>query len=59
MCIFSLLSNTVNEWVEWIWRMNKRSGVDVQNEQTEWMWNKSEEVIYLRLQKEILLCVFV
>ena len=27
MCIFSpALSNNVYEWVEWMWRMSKRSG---------------------------------
>ena len=26
MCIFSPLSNTVYEWVEWMWRMSERSG---------------------------------
>ena len=28
--------------VEWMWRMSKRSGVDVENEQAEWMWRMSE-----------------
>ena len=56
---FSPLSNTVYEWVEWMWRMSKRSGVDVENERAEWMWTISEEDIYLRLHKNILLCVFV
>ena len=32
MCISSPLSNIVYKWVEWIWRMSKRSGVDVENE---------------------------
>ena len=31
MCIFSPLSNTVYEWVEWMWRMSEQSGVDVEN----------------------------
>ena len=35
MCIFSPLSNTVYEWVEWMWRMSERSGVDVENERAE------------------------
>ena len=39
------------------WRMS--SGVDVKNERVEWMWRISDEDIYLRLQKKILLCVFV
>ena len=26
MCIFPPLSNTVYEWVEWMWRMSERSG---------------------------------
>ena len=26
------LSNTVYEWVEWVWRMSGWSGVDVENE---------------------------
>ena len=26
---FSPLSNTVYEWVEWMWRMSKWSGMDV------------------------------
>ena len=32
MCIFSPLSNTVYEWVECMWRMSERNGVDVENE---------------------------
>ena len=32
---FSPLSNTVYEWVEWMWRMSGRSGVDVENERAE------------------------
>ena len=43
MCIFSPLSDTVYEWVEWMWRMSKRSRVDVENERAEWMWTISEE----------------
>ena len=35
MCIFSPLSNTVYEWVEWMWRMSERSRVDVENERAE------------------------
>ena len=35
MCIFSPLSNTVYEWMEWMWRMNEQSGVDVENERAE------------------------
>ena len=35
MCIFPPLSNTVYEWVEWMWRMSERSGVDVENERAE------------------------
>ena len=35
MCIFSPLSNTVYEWVEWMWRMSEQSGVDVENERAE------------------------
>ena len=38
---FSPLSNTLYEWVEWMWRMSKRSRVDVENEQAEWMWTIS------------------
>ena len=37
------------------WRMS--SGVDVENERAEWMWRISDEDIYLRLAKKILLCV--
>ena len=37
MCIFSPLSITVYEWVQWMWRMSKQSGVDVENERVEWM----------------------
>ena len=40
-----------------MWRMS--SGVDVENEQAEWMWRISDEDIYLRLEKKMLLCVFV
>ena len=43
MCIFSALSNTVYEWVEWMWRMSKRSRVDVKNERAECMRTISEE----------------
>ena len=43
MCIFPPLSNTVYEWVEWMWRMSERSGVDVENERVECMWTISEE----------------
>ena len=58
MCIFSPLSDTVYEWVEWMWRMSKQSGVDVENERAEWMWTISEEDIYLRLQKNnTLMCL--
>ena len=32
---FSPLSNTVYEWVEWMWRMSEWSGVDVEKEQVE------------------------
>ena len=32
---------------------------NVENEQAEWMWRISDEDIYLRLAKKILLCVFV
>ena len=32
---------------------------DVENERAEWMWRISDEDIYLRLAKKILLCVFV
>ena len=35
MCIFSALSNTVYEWVEWMWRMSKWSRVHVKNERVE------------------------
>ena len=56
---FSPFPNTVYEWVEWMWRMSKQSGVDVEDERAEWMWRISEEEVYLRLQKKILLCVFV
>ena len=53
MCIFSPLSNTVYESVvEWMWRMSKRSGVDVENERAEWMWTISEEDIYFHLAKK-------
>ena len=30
------LFSFVYEWVEWMWRMSDRSGVDVENEQAEW-----------------------
>ena len=30
---FSPLCKTVYEWVDWMWRMSQRSGVDVENEQ--------------------------
>ena len=40
-----------------MWRMS--SGVDVENERAEWMWRISDEGMYLRLAKKILLCVFV
>ena len=40
-----------------MWRMS--SGVDVENERAEWMRRTSDEDIYLRLAKKILLCVFV
>ena len=43
MCIFPPLSNTVYEWVEWMWRMSERSGVDMENELAECMWTISEE----------------
>ena len=39
--------------------MSERSGVDVESERVEWMWTISEEDIYLRLQKNILLLLFV
>ena len=32
---FSPSSNTVYEWVEWMWRMSEQSGVDVENERAE------------------------
>ena len=35
------------------------SGMDVENERAEWMWRISDDDIYLRLAKKILLCVFV
>ena len=38
------------------WRMS--SGVDVKNERAEWVWRISDEDIYLRLAKKILLYVF-
>ena len=31
----------------------------MENERTEWMWRISDDDIYLRLQKNKLLCVFV
>ena len=37
----------------------RRSGVDVENERAEWMWRISNEDIYLRLAKRILLCVLI
>ena len=40
-----------------MWRMS--SGVDVEKERAEWMWRVSDEDIYLRFGKKILLCVFV
>ena len=47
-----------------MWRMSKRSGVDVENERMEWIWRiseDSEEDIYLRLVKknfyEFLFCI--
>ena len=45
MCIFSPLSNTVYEWVEWMWRISEQSRMDVENEQAECtcMWTISEE----------------
>ena len=39
------------------WRMS--SGVDVKNERAEGMWRISDEDIYLRSAKKILLSVFV
>ena len=30
--------------------------MDVENERAEWMWRISDEDIYLRLAKKILLC---
>ena len=43
MCIFSPLYNTAYEWVEWMWRMSERSGVDMENERVEgWMWRMSK-----------------
>ena len=35
MYTFSPLSNTVYEWVEWMWRMSERSRVNVGNERAE------------------------
>ena len=35
MCIFSPKYNTAYEWVEWMWRMSERSGVDMENERAE------------------------
>ena len=32
---FSPLYNTAYEWVEWMWRMSERSGVDMENERVE------------------------
>ena len=51
MCIFSPLSNTVYEWVEYV-KNEQGSRVDVENERAEWMWTISEENIYLRLAKK-------
>ena len=35
-----------------MWKMSKRSGVDVENERAEWMWTISEEdEVLLALQK--------
>ena len=39
------------------WRIS--TGVDVENERAEWMRRISDKDIYLRLAKNILLCVFV
>ena len=36
--------------------MSKWSGVDVENERAEWMRTISEEDIYLRSQKNTLMC---
>ena len=40
-----------------MWRMS--SGVVVENKRVEWMWRISDENIYLRLAKKMLLSVFV
>ena len=37
----------------------QQSGANVENERAEWMWRISDEDIYLRLAKKMLLCVFV
>ena len=39
-----------------MWRMSKRSGVDVENERVEWMWRISEEDIYFAYAKKLLMC---
>ena len=48
MCIFSPLSNTVYEWVEWMWRMSERSGC-----------GQYLKMIFICVCKKILSCVFV
>ena len=58
MCIFSHLSNTVYEWVEWMWRMSKRSGVDVENERANVCGQYLKRIFICVWQKNKLLCVF-
>ena len=35
-----------------MWRMTKRSCMDLENERAEWMWRLSEKNIYLHLAKK-------
>ena len=46
MCSFSPLSNTVYEWVGWMWRMSERSGC-----------GQYLKRIFIFVCKKILLCV--
>ena len=40
-----------------MWRMNKQSGVDVENERVEWMWRMSEWSGCGQYLKRIFICI--